>query len=218
MISMQFPKIQSMLLAAALALATWATPASSMAQPLPDDSQDYYLVTLTGNPPTHHCGRLMGTMLHPAVAQIKAACKSFDFKPDDPIYRARYAQSLPADQLPIVALVRHDGGVIFKASGANIPDAETLAQSLTQMAATDAAKHPRSAASNVAGPLRPDGWRMPNLRPNLIPDTVVIQPEINVPAGVTNWLMVVAVLGGLAGLGIVAVVVIAGVYFIFFSS
>lgn len=214
---MRFQTIYSMLLAAALALATWATPASSMAQTLPDDSQDYYLVTLTGNPPTHLCGRLMGTMQHPAVAQIKAACKSFDFKPDDPIYQARYAQSLPAGQLPIVALARHDGGVIYKASGENIPDAETLSQTLMQMAAADSAQNPRSVANHVTGPLRPDGW-LPNIRPNLIPDTVVVQPQVNVPDGVTNWLMVVAVLGVLAIVGVVAVIVIGGIYLIFFSS
>lgn len=212
-----FPKIQSMLLAAAWALSTWATPASSMAQTLPDDSQDYYLVTLTANPPTQACVRLLETMRHPAVAQIKAACKSFDFKPEDKIYQARFAQSLPAGQLPIVALARHDGGVIFKASGANIPDAASLAQSLTQMATLDSTQNPRVGAANVTGPLRPDGWNMPNMRPNLIPDTVIVKPQVNVP-GLTGGLIVAAVLVCLLLGGLGLLVVVGGVYFIFFSS
>jgi hypothetical protein len=199
---------KSVLLAAALALSTVATPASSTAQSPPDDSQAFYLVTLTHPTPTPACNRLKSAMRHPAVARIASACKSFDFTTSDAIYRQRYAAALPPNQAPTVALVRHDGGVLYKASGANIPDGESLAADLTRMAAL-AQSQDSTVGNQTLLPLRPDGWQAPNLRPNLIPDTVVIQPEINVPESVTSWLMVgmIVLFMLLAGGGAVALCV-----------
>src|SRR5690606_35738936 len=136
------------------------------------------------------CVRLQQSLAHPAVARIAAACKRFDFTPQHEIYRARYATALPPSQLPIVALVRHDGGVLYKASGDNIPPADALAQSLVKMATADQSQQGVRQSYQPGpsyGPLRPDGGWLPN-RPSLIPDTIVVSPQVNLPAGLGLWL------------------------------
>jgi len=160
------------------------------AQTPPDDSGQYHLITVTATPPTPACVQLQQSLAHPAVARIAAACKRFDFTPNHEIYRARYATALPPSQLPIVALVRHDGGVLYKASG-NIPAPDALAESITKMATLDQSQSVRHSYQTGPsyGPLRPDGGWFPN-RPNLIPDTVVVSPQINVPASIGVWLAI----------------------------
>lgn len=177
----------------------------------PDDSRQYHLITVTSTPPTPACVRLQQSLAHPAVARIAAACKRFDFTPQHEIYRARYAAALPPSQLPIVALVRHDGGVLYKASGENIPPADELAGSLIKMATADQSQQGVRQSFNPAdayGPLRPDGGWLPN-RPSLIPDTIVVSPQVNLPAGLGVWLAI-----GVGGifLFIVVIVIGAGIY------
>lgn len=174
----------------ALAIVVICTSIAS-AQTPPDDSGQYHLITVTATPPTPACVQLQQSLAHPAVARIAAACKRFDFTPQHEIYLARYASALPPSQLPIVALVRGDGGVLYKASGTNIPGPESLAESLTKMATLDQSQGVRQSyqPSPSYGPLRPDGGWFPN-RPNLIPDTVVVSPQINMPASFGVWLAI----------------------------
>jgi hypothetical protein len=207
------------LLTIAASVLLWAAPTPSVAQSLPDDSLAFYLVTVTQSPPTPACQRLVASLQQPAMARIASGCKTFRFTTADPIYRTRYAQSLPASETPTVALVRHDGGVLYKASGANIPPPETLAARLTQMAAADQALHPRANqhGADAYGPLRtPDGqWRVPQ-RPSLIPDTIEIRPQINVPAS-ASWIAIGGVIVA-SILAFVFVVLIVGAIFLFTRS
>lgn len=174
----------------ALAIVVICTSIAS-AQTPPDDSGQYHLITVTATPPTPACVQLQQSLAHPAVARIAAACKRFDFTPNHEIYRARYATALPPSQLPIVALVRGDGGVLYKASGPNIPAPDTLAQSLTKMATLDQSQSVRQSyqPAPAYGPMRPDGGWLPN-RPSLIPDTVVVSPQITMPASFGVWLAI----------------------------
>ncbi len=187
----------------ALAIVVICTSIAS-AQTQPDDSGQYHLITVTSTPPTPACVRLQQSLAHPTVARIASACKRFDFTPNHEIYRARYATALPPSQLPVVALVRHDGGVLYKASGSNIPGPDALAESLIKMATADQSQVPRQSyqPSPAYGPMRPDGGWLPN-RPNLIPDTIVVSPQVNVPSGLL-WLAIFGIIVGL--LTIVAVI------------
>lgn len=66
------------------------------------------------------------------------------------------------------------------------------AGSLEKMAAADQAQQsPRQSytPADAYGPLRPDGGWLPN-RPSLIPDTVVVSPQVNLPAGLGVWLAI----------------------------
>lgn len=151
-----------------------STPAA--AQTLADDSRAYHLVTVTLDPPTPACVRLQAALRDPAVAPIASQTKRFDFKPTDAIYRTRYASALSATQAPILALVRWDGGVIYKTSGDAIPSPPQLAAELRRWAMADREVDP--AAINQAGVLP----RFPD-RPRLIPDSVTIAPQIRLPPG-----------------------------------
>lgn len=180
------------------------------AQSPPDDSGQYNLITVTADPPSPDCVRLQQTLAHPAVARIAAACKRFAFTPNHAIYKARYADALPPSQLPTVALVRYDGGVLYKASGPNIPAPDQLAGALTKMAAADQAQQGTRQSYTPAdayGPLRPDGGWLPN-RPSLIPDTVVVSPQVNLPAGLGVWI----VIGGGCIVLFLAVAIVAVIY------
>jgi hypothetical protein len=169
------------------------------AQTLADDSRAYHLVTVTLDPPTPACVRLQSALRDPAVAPIAAQTKRFDFKPTDAIYRTRYASALSAAQAPILALVRWDGGVIYKTSGDAIPSPPKLAAELRRWAMADRDVDP--AAINQAGVLP----RFPD-RPRLIPDSVTISPQINIPpglvAGVVLLLLAFAVFAALFLLGL----------------
>lgn len=154
---------------AVLWAAGWAGADLASAQSPLDDSRDYHLITVTQDPPTPACSALLASLQSPDLAPIARRCKVFSFRPRDVIYRERYASALPPESVPIVALVRYDGGVLFKASGSRIPRPAALAAELNRVAAADQ----KSWAQTQQ--LLPG-------RPRLIPDSVVIQPQVNVPA------------------------------------
>ncbi|GAA5510065.1 hypothetical protein [Novipirellula caenicola] len=183
-------------------------PSTTHAQTPPDDSQKYHVVTVINDPPTAaDVALLRAFQTQPHLATIAQKCKRFQFKATDPLYRSRYAQSLPPHALPVVALVRHDGGVIYKASGAAIPEPNTLARQLIGIAMTDREAHaPRLG-------WRPDGSRFPSV----IPDTVVVRPEVNLPSNavyntgfVVGGVILFLALGGLFVVGL-----IAGIFLLF---
>jgi len=153
----------------ALWAAGWAGARSALAQAPADDSRDYHLITVTQDPPTPACSALLASLASPDLATIAGRCKVFSFRPRDVIYRERYAAALPPESVPIIALVRYDGGVLYKASGSRIPRPAALAAELNRVAAVDQ----KSWAQTQQ--LLPG-------RPRLIPDSVVIKPQVNVPA------------------------------------
>lgn len=206
---------------AAILIALCCTSTVGIAQELPDDSQAYHLVTVTVAPPSPAGAMLLDSLdRHPLLARIGADCKRFDFNAGDEIYKARYAAALPPNQVPVVALVRSDGGVIFKSSGPNCLQGDALAESLLKAGRADRAANPRPIPAAVQ-PQReqydcPDGNcpLPPNRRPllpfdgsripQLIPDTVTVQPQVQIPDSIGYALAAVAVLFVLGLLGLLA--------------
>jgi len=154
-----------------------------LAAELPDDSGRYHLVVVTGGN-VADASLLQSLATHPQLSEVSKACKRFTFAAADPLYRARYATALGNDPLPIIALVRSDGGVLYKASGVNIPAPDELAQNLLKTGRADRTANPRKinaapAPTLAGGPM--DALRWPNLTPErLIPDTVTIKPEVTI--------------------------------------
>lgn len=170
-----------------LAFALLLTAATAYAGP-PEDAASFHLVTVTANPASPTGQQLLQDIdTHPQLSAIAGACKRFAWTTADPIYRARYAAALPPTSLPIVALIRSDGGVIYKASGPNIPQGDDLAATLTGRAYLDRKANPRPIPNveySQTPPGQPDsetGLRplFPDRRPVLdrvIPDTVNVTP------------------------------------------
>lgn len=157
------------------ALAIVLLAAAGVCSAQTDDSRKYHLVTVTQSPMSPAGDRLMAAMRDPVLQPIANTCKVFHFKTRDEIYRLRYSPALPASQVPIVALVRWDGGVVYKASGDRIPrDPQRLASMMQRMAEQDQ-RHPD---------------RMPDHRlmmqgagdvQQAIPDTVLVRPDLEAP-------------------------------------
>jgi hypothetical protein len=184
----------------ALIIAIALTATIGHAETPPDDSAAYHLVVLLRDPPSPACASLESSLASPEVAAIAARTKTFRFTPTNPVYLASFASALPAAAAPTVALVRWDGGVLFKASGSAIPRGPALAAALRSAASADQATAARSAASNLL-----------DRRPGLIPDTVNIQPRLELPAPSTGTIaaivgIVLLCLFGLAGLAVVGLV------------
>lgn len=188
-----------------VALLIALAPAPSSAQQLPDDSDAYYLVTLTQDPPTPACASLLRSLESPDLAPILRAVKRFAFTPTSPLYRTRYADSLPVSDLPTLALIRYDGGVLYKSTGSAIPTGARLAAELTRVATAD-----RAIQSATRPRIFPDNAT----RPRLIPDTVTIQPQVTIPPVVILIGAIVLLLLGLAFLAIVGVAVYLALRFL----
>ncbi|WP_197136676.1 hypothetical protein [Crateriforma conspicua] len=157
----------------------------------PDDSQKYHLITVTADEPSPAGRALLDSIrTTPRLSQIEARCKRFRWTPTDDAYLLRYAAQLPPNRLPVIALARSDGGVIFKASGTSIPLGDRLADVLVARVHGDRQSNPTANPSvsprgDVAGSaLLP--WRDPD-RPRIldqvIPDSVV---TVEAPAGFSD--------------------------------
>jgi hypothetical protein len=160
----RLPSILGLLIALSFSgLASGQTP--------PDDSGVYHLITVVGNPPTPGCAQMQQALASDAMKRIVASCKNFAFTPTDALYQERFREALPAEDAPVIALARPDGGVIYKASGPAISTGERLASELTRVAQAD---------QQFFGGDRPRLLPL-NDRPRLIPDSVVVAPTINLP-------------------------------------
>ncbi len=208
---------------AILAFAILAIAVSiASAQQLPDDSGKYHLIVVTSEfPMTADETLVANTETHPQLSAIRARCKSFVFKVNDPLYQSRYASALGITSLPKVALVRSDGGVLYKASGPATYDPDKLAADLMAAARADRAQNPRPADGRNATadcptcpyqpqpqPSRTPIFR-PGERPSLIPDTVNVNTEVAIPQSVYLGAAVIGtiLIGGMAlvaiaGLGV----------------
>jgi len=150
--------------------------AVGFAQSVPqNDGGKYSLIVLTKDVPCHQCINLQQTLVSPEVARIAVNCKVFRFTPKNRIYQLRYSGALPPQEAPTIALVRPDGGVIYKASGSAIPGPAALAAALTKQATLDRSLTVQPPRYTMAH----DWSREPLIqRPRLIPDTVVVKPNI----------------------------------------
>lgn len=198
-------------------------------QDLPDDRERYNLIIVTADQPSDAGQRLLSWLqTDETLDKISRSTVTHRFTVSNQIYRERYAAALPPASLPIVALTRADGGVIYKASGANLPGTpKELSDSLLYYGRLDKELRNGPAANSwddcpdgncpyvqpqPADPSRP--WLRPlqpdgALRPDTwIPDT--IQPQVNVNID-TSWIAWVAV----AVLGVLVVFAgVAGLYLV----
>lgn len=190
------------------------------AQPLPDDSGQYHLIVVTSELPMTADNTLVAnTETHPQLSAIRERCKSFVFKVNDPLYQSRYASALGITSLPKIALVRSDGGVLYKASGPSTYDPDQLAADLMKAATADRAQNPRTVDGRNASadcptcpnqpsprPDRTPSWRPGvNITPQLIPDTVNVNTDVTIPPTVYFGAAAIGVLL-VGGMAIVAII------------
>lgn len=185
-------------------------------QNLPEDREQYHLVVVTHDQPTPAGLRLLAQVdQDPQLSRIAAACATHKFKASDVLYRDRYAAGIPATELPAIALCRGDGGVVYKAAGANVPSsAAKLVEDLMYYARLDrslsggggVAQQDCPNCPNYPQPNPPVGpwipqpdavtvpWRNPDggaLLPLRIPDSIEVAPRlgISMPEGLGGWLI-----------------------------
>jgi hypothetical protein len=182
-----------LLIAIAAALCFAATGMAQSPRLPPNDSAQYSIVILTRDVPCRDCERLADALSHPDVAAILRSTKLFSFTPRSAIYQLRYAETLASTEAPTIALVRSDGGVIYKASGPNIPEPVELAYQLRRFASLDQGLVKQPVRNTSIG----NGDEYASRRPRLIPDTVVVQPKISPTVNVAAPNIVFIVIAGL---------------------
>jgi len=206
-----------------LTICLFAANAPAQSPALPEDGGQYNLITITLQTPTQYGAELLRAMdSDPELQAIANLCHVHRWTPATKVYQLRYAQSLPPTTLPIVALTRDDGGVIYKASGPEVPrEGPQLAKVLREAAAMDQSMQPRqaTAANCPRCPQTPASPVMPNFRPldRVIPDTVTLTAPVNFPA-VPTWVFAtfafLAFLTVCGGLACVAIVGAAAFFFL----
>lgn len=189
-----------------------------------DDSKSYELIVVTSSPESQADQYLLRTLdTHPELKAIKGNCKFHKFATSSALYQQRYAAQLSGAQLPVIALARWDGGVLYKVSGTSIPSGDKLAEDLKHFAAM--AKSVEQPIEQNPGPRNPWGqqagdcptcpqneWSRPNWLPNgpadVIPETINVQPTINFPDSLLLTISIVVGCVLVAGGAIVTVVLI----------
>lgn len=218
---MSFIKI---LLAAIMIAAGMLVGAGMASGQAVDDSKSYELIVVTSSPESKADEYLLRTLdSHPELKAIKAKCKFHKFATSSALYQQRYAAQLTAAQLPVIALARWDGGVIYKVSGASIPSGDKLAEDLKHYAAmaksveqpieqNSGTQNPWSQQSDDCPTCPQNQWSRPKWLPNgpadVIPETINVQPTINFPDSLLLTISIVVACVLLAGGAIVAVVLI----------
>ena len=221
------------MLRAVLLFIALAVPALCQAQP---GAGPYHLVVVTAPTPSEAGVRLLDNIANdPTMAKLMQYCEFTELQTDSVMYQQRYANALPPNRLPVVAFCDRNGGVIYKASGPNVPSSgERLAKAIIE---TNREFQKAVAAQRLAGgidwwewsgqeqcpncpdtspqqPNRPNRPDTPNrpVRPlldgldDIIPDTVDIQPQITIGEGLTVPVMV--------GVGLIVLLVIGGFLFV----
>lgn len=83
----------------------------------------YNLIVVTAPTPSPRAVRLLDQITNdPAMASLARYCQFTKLQTGTVMYEERYSRALPARDLPIIAFADANGGVIYKASGANIPN------------------------------------------------------------------------------------------------
>lgn len=207
-------------------IACLVIPAIAVAQApsqLPEDGDRYSLVVITSPQPSAAGARLLESLTtHPQLRDIASRCHVHRFTPTSEIYRQRYANAIHAGALPVIACVRADGGVIYKASGPAVPsDPGEIASELAARARIDR-DLARSDGIEWSAQNAPVGdpagfpFRDPAMFPRpldgMIPDTVNVNPTLSVDGAMpiavgVGVLVLLAVLGGIVVVGIVSVII-----------
>lgn len=180
---------------------------------LPNDGDRYHLIVVTQSTPTQYGQRLLSQLAtDPDVMQIAERCHVHKWTPATEIYQLRYAASIPPTTLPILAVAKPSGGVIFKASGPDVPaTGKAIAAALRSAAELDRSLTPRNAVEadcpacprvpEIPQPSPRQPWRPLD---QVIPDTVNITPSINLPEipglsyAVAGVIGIVLLFGGLS--------------------
>lgn len=90
------------------------TPAPS----LPGDGSNHYIVIIANQGDTRISSWFDN---HARLKQLRAKVHMVQFTPKNPLYMARYADSIPESELPAVLFCLPDGGVVYKASKSTLP-------------------------------------------------------------------------------------------------
>ncbi len=191
---------------AALICVAALLPASAQ---LPEDGHKGYVV-IVDSPHGSPAGRSLEKLLEsPELRPIVSKMHRHAFSPDSRLYQERYAKSFAIDTLPILAFVRPDGGVLYKASGTNVPtDAKWLAEELQYRINLDRSLIREQGVEWSSTENDCPGGRcpLPNqpqpTLPNvdeLIPDSVSINPTVEVPQAawwIGGGVMLLILIGG----------------------
>lgn len=105
--------------------------ASEQIVQLPEDGQTYHTILLlhsdwTARPKERELVAWFKT--EPSLVSVTAQTKFWQLTDADPVYQANYAATTP--DLPAVLVMTDAGQTIYKASGANIPEPQTVASEL----------------------------------------------------------------------------------------
>lgn len=226
--------MQTLRLLKALIVAILFCCASSAALAQVNDSRKFELIVVTNAQNTEADAKLLSDLQsHPGLGAIAARCKVHKFTPASQLYQQRYAQVMPITELPMIALARWDGGVVYKAIGSRIPATDELVSQLKHFAGL-ARDVEQPAMQNSFGPTHE--WNATNINgdcppcqvpfapnqsgirpfpniigPDVIPETINVQPQFNVPSSV--WLGVAIVIGLFALIGFLMVAFLVLVIF-----
>lgn len=105
--------------------------ASEQIVQLPEDGRTYHTILLlhadwTARPNERELVAWFKT--EPSLVSVAAQTKFWQLTADDPIYQANYAAATP--DLPAVLVMTDSGQTVYKASGVNMPDPQTVASEL----------------------------------------------------------------------------------------
>ena len=93
----------------------------------------------------------------PNLAKVKRGTNFHHYTDRDPLYKARYAKTVPPDRFPAIMLQRADGGYVYKATGSNVPSSPSaIFDEMAHYAKLDPLTGP--ADSKEARPWRP--WQV----------------------------------------------------------
>jgi hypothetical protein len=222
-------------LGAALALIVHGCIVPAFGQQAPPNDAALYSVLVVLNAPEQPADAALVAAMrsHPALVKICGDVKFFKFPANDRLFIDRYAATLRPGALPMVALIRSDGGILYKVEGPAIPAPDELARRLVEIATADRIANPRTInagpvptgpsygdAGAIPWPAFPPGFPggfpgaqvVPRLIPGLLDGILspTISPKIQIPPEVGYVAMAAVVVAvGLGGLFIFGVAILA---------
>ncbi|WP_417745081.1 hypothetical protein [Rosistilla oblonga] len=112
--------MKSIAIAIAVAVVVVVVGTSACQGQAPEDGGRYTVIVVTQPQPTPTARQLVEWLANdPHFTELMSKVHYQHFDTTNPLYQRRYAEQLP--EAPVIALVRPDGGVEYKASGGNIP-------------------------------------------------------------------------------------------------
>ncbi|MGN6545013.1 MAG: hypothetical protein ACTHK7_08180 [Aureliella sp.] len=106
-----------------LAFVLSGSASAQQVSPPPEDAGRPWLVVITHKTPGPQEQMLLDLVARDEnLAAIRKQCQYAHYDNENPLYTQRYAKSFGQKPLPVVLLQRADGGVLYLASGDNVPD------------------------------------------------------------------------------------------------